>query len=509
MPGASKAPQDKRNLTIALSMLGNKVNFPVFDCRNSWATPIVREITFDWRDFVPLAKAEASKFYWRQERGRFRFEDLLSTALDALATSKGVNHAIKCINGALRDHARDGDKLVRDVEMTEEEWQRTRGGPPEPAPPADAPLRGYVENDLKITVWPMGLRRLKPRDGVATSKHDKVPVAIGRTTFNDGWSQQDHGRVRAKLDRDFQDVDEDGPPEEVKLKVQRGGNDGYTGAGTAKRWSKSCLSSGDNRGRDGVVHKSGLTPEGWQGFKLLKRNGKWSSSFQPTSNAPCRRIAEPRPDCRAHGRRTSSVKVDLSKFGLAPQNQPAMPTEARAIAALWTEAHAEDDKQASPAAAKLALSMEAPKSGTILWHRDAGYLQFDRDADPECWWGLPDHGVFIRDADTPDFGPKKHPWRRGKNIFSAACIKFPVWGDVIIEGGCPSHSPSGSAAGSGSLAGRAALPFAPADERLAGGTIKSAPSAEGADSPFYSEPILEDAPHLLTCSPWPEGGRSP
>ena len=84
----------------------------IFYARDSWATPLVREIPFDWRDFEPLARAEASKFYWKQERGRFRFEDIYSEAVAALATGKGVNHAIECIRGALLDYARDGEKLV-------------------------------------------------------------------------------------------------------------------------------------------------------------------------------------------------------------------------------------------------------------------------------------------------------------------------------------------------------------------------------------------------------------
>src|SRR5271170_366571 len=104
------------------SSLGNKF-MNILYCRPAWTTPFVRGIPFDWRDFEPLARAEASRFYWRQERGRFRFEDIYSEAAAALADGKSVKHAIECIRGALKDFARDGDKLVRDVELTEEEWR--------------------------------------------------------------------------------------------------------------------------------------------------------------------------------------------------------------------------------------------------------------------------------------------------------------------------------------------------------------------------------------------------
>jgi hypothetical protein len=435
----------------------------IFDCRDFWATPIVREITFDWRDFVPLAKTEASKFYWRQERGRFRFEDLLSTAIVALATSKGVNHAIKCINGALRDHARDGDKLVRDVEMTEKDWRRTRGGPPEPRPPADAPLLEYVENDLKIMVWPMGLRRLKPRgDGVATSKHGKVSVAIGSTTFNDGWSQQDHGWVRAKVDADFQDRPEEG----LKLRVRRAEESGYTGAGTAKLWSKSCLSSGDNRNIAGVVHKSGLTPEGWRRFKLVKRDGKTVSGYRgPVAPALIRRFESPKltPAEAAirSGRRTSVVRVDMTRFGLDPGRKFGLKRK------LGRE---------------LAI-VEGPKITGIGWHQEAGYVQVDSEV-----WGLPAFGVFCHPVEDILLRPDQEPWRRGihifeaegpmldravehfwkntvarwiskksrRKLFSPGVINSRVWGDVIGRG-APSRPCSAPLALGGSRAGGVTL----------------------------------------------------
>jgi hypothetical protein len=129
------------------------MNRIILECRPAWATPFVREILFDWRDFEPLARAEASKFYWKQERGRFRFEDIYSEAAAALADGKSVKHAIECIRGALKDFARDGDKLVRDVELTLEEWQRTHG---EPERPIQGPWRVYFENGDRVIVCPLG-----------------------------------------------------------------------------------------------------------------------------------------------------------------------------------------------------------------------------------------------------------------------------------------------------------------------------------------------------------------
>jgi hypothetical protein len=423
----------------------------ILDCRDSWATPIVCERIFDWRDFVPLAKAEASKFYWEQERGRFKYEELLSVAVEALATSKGVNHAIKAINGALLDFARDDHKLVRNIEMTEEEFHRTRSALPQSSTRPAAELRRvYILDGVRHVLYTPGPYRTNAQllagDGKPISKHGKVPVAIGRATYDDEWNQVIGGQVGARLDRDFQDVDEDGRPGEgLKLKRHRPEESGYTGAGTAKCWSRACISGG-------VVYKSGLTPEGWQGFKLPKRYGKASSNFRPTSNAHCRRTADPSPELAPSGQRTSNVKVDMSKFGLAPQNQPAKAAEARAIAALLAP-EAPPAAEQSPAmraeAARLALSRELPKFPSILWHREAGSVDMDKAP-----WGLPDFGIFCRDADMPNFGPKKHPWRRGKNIF-ASVHNFSGLGRSYNRGDDPSRLAHGPAVRGGSRADRA------------------------------------------------------
>ena len=65
------------------------------------------------------------------------------------------------------------------------------------------------------------------------------------------------------------------------------------------------------------------------------------------------------------------IATPVSQFGLAPQNGPAGPVEARAIAKLLIEVPAED-KEMSPAekkrAKKLALERELPKFPAIPWH---------------------------------------------------------------------------------------------------------------------------------------------
>ena len=122
--------------------------------------------------FLPLAMAEATEFYRKQERGRFKFEDLLTVATEALVTSKGVNYAKKAIRGALLDFARDDHKLVRNVEMTEAEYLRTRDAPAQPP---------------------------------AATKHGKVSVAIKPTPYDDGFSQERSGQVHAKIEADEQE----------------------------------------------------------------------------------------------------------------------------------------------------------------------------------------------------------------------------------------------------------------------------------------------------------------
>ena len=418
----------------------------IFYARDSWATPLVREIPFDWRDFEPLARAEASKFYWKQERGRFRFEDIYSEAVAALATGKGVNHAIECIKGALLDYARDGEKLVSDVEMSAEKWQRTHG---EPERPIQGPWRVYFENGVRVIVCPTGPYRsnawLLAGSGKPTSKHGKVRCAIGRALYDEGWNQQVDVRQLHADDADQQSeqeaarlpqkdrVPQRGQPGAGKPKPSRD----YKGGGRKQRWSKSCVSSGCNAGIKGAALKSipDLSPPGsvadcfivgsFLRIREPAKSGdrkadpalsKWSRDryqlcLGTAKSGPSyipRHVAPPLLD----------IATPVSQFGLAPQNGPAGPVEARAIAKLLIEVPAED-KEMSPAekkrAKKLALERELPKFPAIPWHREAGSFP---DLD-EKTWGLPDFGVICR-GDLPYFGKKKDPWRRGINIFASS-----------------------------------------------------------------------------------------
>ena len=149
--------------------------------------------------FLPFALAEAARFC-KKYPGRFDLDELQSIAAEALFTSEGFEHSRKAIAGALADFARDGLKVVRDIEMSEEDFARTRGGPPSNA-------------------------RLLAGPGKASSKHGKVRLALGRSSFKDGWSQKPNERVSAKIN-----VDGDGDDSEAA--DPRGGNISIAGSPT-------------------------------------------------------------------------------------------------------------------------------------------------------------------------------------------------------------------------------------------------------------------------------------
>ena len=348
----------------------------IFDCRDSWATPIVREITFDWRDFVPLAKAEASKFYRKQERGRFRVEDLLSTALVALATSKGVNHAIKAINGALLDFARDDHKLVGNVEMSEAEYIRTcttsddlpakRSAKVEP----NTYLDTCLGKEVRVTVYPpgpylsnarllAGAGNFKP---LVSSRHNKVSVALGRATNKDDWNQVIGGQVRAKVDRDAnneQNFDprpsNDGskshePPMSWSSRGAITDRAYYTGAGRKRRFSKSYFNANEDRRPDfpeianipmmEARYRSPDRDERWRQFsfeELSSRRGSGNATSSYKSVAPnvIRRTMTPptmtlEEAAKRSGRRTAPrVSVDMTKFGRSRFKEPLRGPETR------------------------------------------------------------------------------------------------------------------------------------------------------------------------------------
>lgn len=447
-------------------------------CRPAWATPIVREIPFDWRDFEPLARAEASKFYWRQERGQFRFEDLYSVAAEALADGKSANHARKCIKGALLDHARDGDKMVCDVELTPEQWRRTHSNIPSPR----RDMGSAVANAAVIAVAERAAKRIPPgtflgvkEDGFTRlfspgpyrsnaqllagdgkpTKHGKVRCTIGRALYDDTWNQQFREQVSAGSsdEQSEQEAERLAKKDRIPQRGQLGGGKpkpsrDYKGGGRKQRWSKSCLSSGPGAGIEGAVLKSipDLSPlrsvadRFFVGPFLCIREpaksgdreadpalSKWSRDryqlcLGPEKSGPSyiprHVVAPPLLDI------ATSVR-----FGLGRQDQPAQAREARAIAKLLAEVvpAAEDTSPAKKAEAKKpALEREAPKFPAIGWHREAGSFP---DLD-EKTWGLPGFGVFCR-GDLPYFGKKKDPWRRGKNIFASSSKISGLGGDYI------------------------------------------------------------------------------
>ena len=479
-------------------------------CRPVWATPVCREIPFDWRDFEPLARAEASKFYWKQERGRFRFDDIYSEAALALATGKGVKHAIECIKGALKDFARDGDKLVADVELSAEEWRRTHSN----IPAARRDMGSAIANAAVIAVAERAAKRIPPGtvlrvedgvtyvspgpyrsnaallagDGKVNSKHNKVPLRLGRSRFNDDWSQTPSGWVRAGSSdaQSEQEAARLAKKDQIPQRGELGGGSkpgptpGYRGAGRKQRFSKSCLSSGPNAGIEGATLKSipDFSPPGSEGdrfvvgpFLRIREPAKtgdrkvdpalsmWSRKryrlcLGPEKSGPSyipRRFAPPLLD----------VATPFTQFGLAPQNGPAGPVEARAIAKLLAEVPAEvpadDDKEPTPAekerAKALALSLETPKVQLPSHWRATTPIDLSH-----VDWGPPaQFGVFIA-ADVGEFGVKKRPLRHvTKDIFITS-REIPVLGGDYIRGGDPKPSrPQTTAAGSGSPTGRGAL----------------------------------------------------
>jgi hypothetical protein len=260
---------------------------------------------FDWRDYLPLAKAETSKFYRKQERGKFSYDELLSVAVRALGGSAGVTYAKKAMCGALTDHARDAYKLVRNVEMSEEDYLRTWGSP---APTARATV---VKREDGVTYYTPGPYRTNAQllagDG-KVGKHGKVSVTLERTTYNDERGQTGSGQVRAKIADDEQDFD----PRSARMGTPRGDVDQveYTGPGREKRFSTSC----HNHGGD---YKSGLTSPD-------KRydDGKVTVTYygkKPRCVAEViRRHAVASIDAGVSGQRTTCVAIRMDRFGLEP-----------------------------------------------------------------------------------------------------------------------------------------------------------------------------------------------
>ena len=181
----------------------------------------------DWRDHLPLAKKETSKFYEKQQswdRGKFRFDELLSVAVEALgaaaarfdaARNNGLTaYALKGIRGALNDYVREAHRVVRNVEMSEEEYLRTRGSPNPPRATirrvcvVKEPKAWHLPKYVRWTFFTKGPYRtyhqlLEAGYGYkVNSRHGKVSVAIGRSPYKDDWNQTIGGWSRAKIDED-------------------------------------------------------------------------------------------------------------------------------------------------------------------------------------------------------------------------------------------------------------------------------------------------------------------
>jgi hypothetical protein len=474
----------------------------IFDCRDSWAPPIVREITFDWRDFEPLARAEASKFYWKQERGRFRFEDLYSAAAAALATSKGVNHAIKAINGALLDFARDDHKLVRNIEMTEEEFHRTRSALPQSSTrPAAVLRRVYISDGVRHALYTPGPYRTNAQllagDGKVSSKHDKVSVALGRATYKDGWNQAIGGQVRAKVESDKQQKADpkhhQQAPGSMALLLDstegKSPEDGvgqadYKGHGRKQRFSVSYFNAGkvekpsSDYVSDGIASVS--NPNRRAPVSAIRRIAAppkltWAELF------PRRRTSVPPPPSEDRAPVLWSPEIGEWLLGGRrwsfhadePESAPRKTFQRAPVASL-----------ASTVEGRLVLKqlawVDRPDLAPVCWHREAGYFQIE--------WGLP-NGIFHLE-DHLDDGLW---WRRGK-LFSPEPEKSPDGGDVIYERGAPSRLAHGPAVFGGSSADRAAFLLPLADERLA--HQPRCDLTRGSLSPYHPEPgVFTDAGH--------------
>jgi hypothetical protein len=306
---------------------------------------------FGWRDYLPLAKAETSKFYKKQERSKFSYEELLTVSVEALGTSPGVNYAKKAIRGALTDYARDAYKLVRNIEMSEEEYLRTRCNP---APLPAAVQRVFVLGRVRHTLYTPGPYRsnvqLLVGDG-KVGKHGKVSVAIERTTYNDEVSQERSGWICAKIEDDYrQEFDPS-----TRMAQPRGdvGQADYVGRGREQRWSAVYINAGkEEREESG----SGERP----------RNGKVEiTNPNRKPQEVIRRIAAAPPlDLGISGRRTSNIAASMWKFGLEPIPKGKLGH--------WRKE----------------LAMEPRlRAGTslIAWQREAGYFR-----PAEVDWSVPD-----------------------------------------------------------------------------------------------------------------------
>ena len=168
----------------------------------------------DWRDYLPLVKAETSKFYKKQERGKFRYDDLLAVGVEALENASktfdrtrnnGLTaYALKGIRGALNDYVRDAYKVVGDVEMWEADYLAAYGEADDNKPHPKIILKQYVKAGVRYAFYAPGLYRTNAQllrgSYKVNSRHAKVKVAPRQSTYKDGWGQVNGGWKRAKID---------------------------------------------------------------------------------------------------------------------------------------------------------------------------------------------------------------------------------------------------------------------------------------------------------------------
>jgi hypothetical protein len=364
---------------------------------------------FDWRAYEPLARAAVTKLLKGQDPGRFERDELLSAAVERLATCPGSNYAKKAIKGALVDFARDHDKVVNNVELTEKKYLATaaelddclptgRAAKPKPCDiPSDNALVEAWRNRHSVTVGPPP-RRVRRRvrhpitgkmfeilpSRIATStgykvssKHNKVPVSIGRATYNDEWSQEHGGGwKRAKIEDDEQRFD---PDARMALPRSEVGQADYTAPGRERRFSVACLNGGEDHragmNLDELSHLPSpaaefLRPSGHRGrrqfrFEELGANLLHDGVVTVTNPNPplpviCRKKVEaPKLTAIRSGKRTSDVIVDPTKFGLEPVPKDKLGAWRDELAGEASTCVDEDTGQREP-------TLSAPS-----WHRDA------------------------------------------------------------------------------------------------------------------------------------------
>ena len=401
-------PQDRRNTTAQLTNALKLGKFMYIDHNPDTNSRADRK-ALDGCPFLPFALAEAAAFS-KKHPGSFDLNELQSVAVEALLRSPMRDaRARKAITGALNDFARDGLKVVRDIEITEEEFERTHGGPPSNA-------------------------RLLAGPGKASSKHGKVRLALGRARFNDEWSQKPNPRAYAK-------VNIDGDGDDAEAADPRGGNISVAGTPTAAKPEHIVVNP--NRRTTLYIRRTFVPPDPYIGIGPMNQR-------------------TPRPEC-GPGRRMWAHIPDLDGA------QVELLTDLFFDASDTTGSGAqrvgvvgEDFGRKREKSGFRDLELHTPKLTSCEWHREAPRHRWDDDKNPACWWGLPDVHPGFAWTFVPGFAPVlaagENGFTRRAKIFSPAAQKNPVRGELIYEEeDAPNHPSQTTAAGGGSPTGRGAF----------------------------------------------------